>query len=305
MSTHNLNIQSYSLDEILELFDLRSYKISLEDMRRAKKKVLMLHPDKSRMDPQYYLFYREAYAMVLQFYENQNRQNQTITEGTTNYKPVDHGQNKATTSKINETIRAMKPQDFQNKFNELFEQNNMADRPDPTKNQWFTQDTPDFYVPEGKVSEKNMDEHFDKIKQQNAALVRYRGVQDMTSSSTGASNLYDTSDDTSDGYVTSDPFSKLKFDDLRKVHKDQTVLAVSERDFQKVQKYGSVDEFNRARSQYSYDPMEKEKAQRLLNEQERLTNERMMRQEYNAKLRSQQYEQKNKSVLASFLQLKN
>ena len=43
---HNLNIQEYSLEEVLGLFDLHSYDISIEDLKRAKKKVLMLHPDK-------------------------------------------------------------------------------------------------------------------------------------------------------------------------------------------------------------------------------------------------------------------
>jgi hypothetical protein len=36
---HNLNINTYSLNEILNMFDL-SHQISVEDMKRAKKKVL-------------------------------------------------------------------------------------------------------------------------------------------------------------------------------------------------------------------------------------------------------------------------
>ena len=43
---HNLNIQTYSLDEILGLFDLNDYNISVQDLKQAKKRVLMLHPDK-------------------------------------------------------------------------------------------------------------------------------------------------------------------------------------------------------------------------------------------------------------------
>jgi hypothetical protein len=300
---HNLNLQSYSLDEVLGLFDLTTYQISLEEMRRAKKKVLMLHPDKSRMDPIYYHFYREAYAIVLQFYENQNRQNQQITEDTTKYKPLEHGQNKATTTKISETINSMKPKEFHNRFNELFEQNEMIDRPDPKRNDWFVQENAIYSTPEGKVSEKNIGQHFEEIKKQNAAITKYRGVQDMISnSSTNSSSLYDDQNDT---YVSSDPFSKLKFDDLRKVHKDQTIFAVSENDFKNVQTYKSVDEFNRARSQYSYDPIEKEKAQKMLDDQERITREQMMRQQYDASIKSQQYIQKNQTVLSNFLQLRN
>jgi hypothetical protein len=57
---HNLDIHTYSLEETLGLFDL-NHQLSVEDMKRAKKKVLMLHPDKSRMDAKYFLFYKKAY----------------------------------------------------------------------------------------------------------------------------------------------------------------------------------------------------------------------------------------------------
>ena len=83
------------------------------------------------------------------------------------------------------------------------------------------------------------------------------------------------------------------------------MLAVSEHDFDQSKTYKSVDEFNRARSQYSYDPLEKEKATTMLQEQERVMNEQMMQKEYKSKLQTQQYAEKNKTVLASFLQLKN
>ena len=92
--------------------------------------------------------------------------------------------------------------------------------------------------------------------------------------------------------------------DLRKVHKDETVFAVSERDFDKMPKYQSVDHFNRERGAQPLDPLSKDQAQQLLSEQERLTKERMIKKEYEANLRSQQFAEKNKSVLASFLYLK-
>jgi len=123
----------------------------------------------------------------------------------------------------------------------------------------------------------------------------------LHTTSAGNSSLYEDNDQ----YVSCDPFGKLQYDDLRKVHRDQTVLSVSEHDFDQSKTYKSVDEFNRARSQYSYDPLEKEKATTMLQEQERVMNEQMMKKEYKSKLQTQQYAEKNKTVLASFLQLKN
>ena len=75
---HNLNINTYSLDDLLGLFNL-SYDISMEDLKRAKKVVLMTHPDKSRLPPDYFLFYKKAFDVVVKFYEENNRQNQSMT----------------------------------------------------------------------------------------------------------------------------------------------------------------------------------------------------------------------------------
>ena len=40
----------YSLSEVLNLFDL-DYDISMDGLKRAKKRVLMMHPDKSKLPP--------------------------------------------------------------------------------------------------------------------------------------------------------------------------------------------------------------------------------------------------------------
>jgi hypothetical protein len=56
-TTHNLNIHMYKLSELFDLFQL-SYNISVDDMKRAKKMVLMTHPDKSGLGPEYFLFYK-------------------------------------------------------------------------------------------------------------------------------------------------------------------------------------------------------------------------------------------------------
>ena len=53
---HNLDIQTYSLQDIFALYNL-PYVLTIEDMKRAKKQLLMTHPDKSRLSPDYFLFY--------------------------------------------------------------------------------------------------------------------------------------------------------------------------------------------------------------------------------------------------------
>jgi len=301
---HNLTIQSYSLDEIMGLFDLDSYDISIENLKVAKKKVLMLHPDKSKLDAKYFLFYKKAFDIIVQFFDNQNRQNRSIQPKDVAYEPNYNDQDTNTTKQITKNVQEMKSDNFQEKFNELFEANQMGVRPNTERNEWFQQENSAYDVPQEKMSKQAMNDNFQRIKDQNNGLIQYNGVQSLNQDSATSNNFYDD-DDFQDKYMTSDPFSKLKFDDLRKVHRDQSVLAVSEQDINNIKTYGSVEEFNRARSEHSYEPLEKQHADRLLQEQEKAMQQRMMRKEYQSKLQTEQYAEKNKNVMASFLLLQN
>jgi hypothetical protein len=295
--SHNLQIQNYSFDEILGLFDL-TYDISAEDLKRAKWKVLQLHPDKSRLSSDYFLFFKKAFDIVYNFYENSHRQEKAVPQEKMEYKAVKSNElNSAANKHITSVIEKMKPDEFQSKFNELFEKN-MSNTQPKKDNSWFTSEDA-VYKTEGVVTKSNMNDVLNHMKSQQSGLVKYNGVQQMFSS--GGTSFYD--DDDGGGYVTSDPFSKLKFDDLRKVHKDETIFSVSERDFHKVPQYASVEQFSRERGKQDMTPLEKTAAEKMLLEQERIMKERMMNKQYQSQLKTQEYEQKNKAVLSSFLQI--
>jgi hypothetical protein len=300
---HNLNIHMYKLSEILDLFQL-SYNISIEDLKRAKKVVLMTHPDKSKLGPEYFLFYKKAFDIVLNFYENQQKQNQLVPKEEKKYEPINiHDTNKSTVKKVTSVINEMSAQEFNSKFNQLFD-DNMLIKPNSSRNEWFTKDDPSYKV-DGDVNKQNIGIMFEKMKEQQNmnSLSRYRGVENLVTNSGSGTKLYDEEDN--DEYVVCDPFSKLKFDDLRKVHKDQTVLTVSEKDYQKIPHYTSTDHYMQVRGKQHLTPLEKKEAERLLSMQEKHFQESIMQKEYQAKLRTMEYEQKNKNVLSSFLQLKN
>lgn len=298
---HNLDIHMYSFDEILALFNL-TYNISIEDMKRAKMKVLMSHPDKSKLSQEFFLFYKKAYEIVYNYYENSQKQNKDVPMEEINYEPVNNnGLNKSANKKITSVIHDMKPKEFNEKFNELFN-NNMANQ-QKSRNDWFSNEEPVLTVDQ-TVTKSNMNAIMEDIKRKNQGVVKYQGVQDMYSSR--GNNFYDDDDqDNADQYVCSDPFGKLKFDDLRKVHKDQTVFSVGETDFQNMKTYSNMEQYNNARGAQDLTPLEKSKASSLLEEQERIMKERMARKMHESSLRTNLYEEKNKQILASFLQLEN
>ena len=257
--------------------------------------------DKSKLDSKYFLFYKKAFDVIVRFYDNQNKQNQKITPNNTAYTPhTNNEDDDRTVKKVSSVINEMSTREFQDKFNDLFEKN-MSTKVDESKNEWFKNNDPSYTTNE-TVNSSNMGKIFNSIKDQQTGLVKYRGVENIISNQSSTSNFYD--DDDEDVYVTSDPFSKLKFDDLRKVHKDETVFSVSERDYQNVKKYSSVDHFMRERGQQSTAPLSKPEAERMLAQTDQLYREKMMKKEYSSNLKNMEYEEKNKSVLSNFLRIK-
>ena len=165
---HNLDIQTYNLDELLSLFDL-SYDFDVEQLKQAKKKVLFLHPDKSKLPSDYFLFYKKAFEIVYSFYVEKTKQQRNVPK-----EKIEYYSNNDTSvrNEISGVMKNMKAKDFQNKFNELFEKN-MVLTQDTTKNEWFKDMNP-IYNQEVKGS---VNDAIHQVK--NQGLVRYNGVQNL------------------------------------------------------------------------------------------------------------------------------
>ena len=81
MSDHNLQIETYSLEELLGLFHFTiDQNIDVDDLKRAKKIVLMMHPDKSKLPKEYFLFYKKAFDIIVRMYDNVKKVSQTVED---------------------------------------------------------------------------------------------------------------------------------------------------------------------------------------------------------------------------------
>jgi hypothetical protein len=290
----------YSFKELLDLFQL-DYKMTIDDMKRAKMMVLKMHPDKSRLPPDYFLFYKKAFDMIVQYYNDSVKINTEVPKEEQVYQTNDTDKRVAKT--VHKTMNDMGQNQFQDKFNQLFEQH--MKKPVRNTNDWFKNNDP-LYQFDNINSVSGLAGAVESIKQKNAAIIQYNGVQNMSSGGPAFGNLYDDEEnDASNTYVTCDPFSKLKFDDLRKVHKDQTVLAVSESDFSKMKTYGSIDQLQRERGSMQVQHVDRSESEKILDQREQLLRQQMLAKQHAANLRSMEYAEKNKSIMASFLTLTN
>jgi hypothetical protein len=297
-SSHNLDIQSYSLGELFQLLDLPP-RPTKEQMFQAKKKVLMFHPDKSHLPDVYFIFYKKAYEISLKYYQEQNKQDCEITAENTTYRPLQEEDDPLLRKNIQ---KKSSEKSFHSTFNQLFEKN-MIEKTE-NRNEWFSEEAPVFtpLPKDSSVTSKNMGTVFETLKEKNQSMIVHKGVQTIYSPH-GGNRLYDEAD--SNEYISSDPFGKLKYDDLRKVHKDQTIFAVGESDFKNVTKYESENHYRKERDSQPMTPLEKKEAEKLLAEKELALQHRYAQQLHQSELKTMKYEDKNKKIMSTFLHLEN
>jgi len=306
--THVLTIEEYTQEDIFLLFDLppAMREIRIEHIKVAKQKVVQSHPDKSRLHPDYFRFYKKAFERLVEIYENQTKTEQRVPtvsckDDEIQYHPLD-----STISSVGTSSLSSK--EFQSVFNRLFDEN-MAERVDPKKNEWFRSEEvdPAYQISTSVKNTAQIHAEMERIKTQEKqrALAVYRGVMPLSLNGQGTNYLGETEEERGE-YISSDPFSKLKYDDLRKVHKDQTVFMVSEADLDHVPKYGSVDAYQteRTQNQHQWKPVDKVEGERVLSEQEQIRKEIMMRKAEATRIQENTYVEKNRKVMSAFLQLR-
>jgi hypothetical protein len=112
----------------------------------------------------------------------------------------------------------------------------------------------------------------------------------------GGDAYYDPDDDPDDAeYIQSDVFSRLRFEDLRKVHRDRSIFDVSEKQF--------VPVIGHAREDIA--PMTETDAAKMLQADQDRWTATYLQKEYDAKLRGHRAETASRAALARFLQINN
>ena len=298
MANHNLDIQKYSFHEIMELFDLDIDKVTVDDLKRAKRKVVMIHPDKSKLPKEYFLFYKKAFDIVISMYGNMKKVSQKVE--TQEYFPE---MSESNTKQMKHTINSIPQETFQKTFNKMYETH--VKKPiDTDRNNWFSQEESMY---NHHVSNPNqMNSALEQVKQQQQSIIKYQGVVPIQSNYHSNSFYEDDShNDEETEYMSSDVFSKLKYEDVRKVHRDQTVFNISESQYDNIPKYRNVQEYEHARNVNHIKPMEQNQATLMIQEQERILQGKMKRKQYQSELNSIKYADVNKQVMSNFLKIQN
>ena len=257
----DLNIENYSLNEILKLFQL-DYNFGEIELKQAKKVVLKTHPDKSKLPKEYFLFYSKAYKMIYRIYEFRSK---LAKNKNTTY---DSNIDKVTQQNYHKIIDSMNSkQDFHVWFNALFEKYYISDN-DDGYGDWLKSD--EDIINTKVYNQSELHSKIDNIKnkqRQQYAIQKHTISEPLLHLSTGSSSL-----DKSNEQYYSTTTQQLNGNDLKEVFQN-TVIPVTEEDYHNREHFQNVNEIQRKRTQ-NINPMNEEECNRyFLNKSNNETKE--------------------------------
>ena len=284
MENFDLNIEHYNYDDILDLFDLKE-PYDYSDLKNAFKIVAKIHPDKSKLPKEYFLFFKRAYKILLDMYKIRHKKD--------NHRDDFHEKDKEILSK-----KMAKSNDFNRTFNNLFEK---------TTTQYFTRNGHgDWLKEEGDEVEnvssaRDMREYFVKKKRELSVIQKYDSICETESTSSEThSNLYG---DEPKSY-RSGMFSKLQYEDLKTAH-DETIIPVSEEDVANRKQFRNVQQLQEFRQKQNLSSLNKEESIHYLKNKERELDNEHATKIYELLQKEEQTKIMNDKWWAMIKQLKN
>lgn len=334
----DLDINNYELTDILNLFKL---PVMFDDkhLKQAKVIVLRMHPDKSKLPKEYFLFFTKAYKILYEIYKVRFPDAKKYKEDKFSYTAVierELNQNKSKMAHSAEDreyhkseeeaykkIQKMDASKFNIWFNEKFDKFRMHDdEQDNGYEDWFRgvsrnrdgededeDNDDDSRVNEspemgGTWAERNTKIEKKKAKLRNKMALIQRNEIQTANSSGGGGGYYELGREAPQEY-SSGLFSSLQYEDLKKAH-TETVIPVTAEDFDNRKKYTSTNEMQMfrdiERSKYDYS---KESQTIRLDRETALQVEQDMKRAYRLAKQDEIVREINKRFNSEFHQLTN
>jgi hypothetical protein len=218
----DLNIENYNLTDLLALFKL-DFEFNEEDLKRVKKTVMQTHPDKSRLDKKYFLFFTSAYKIIFSIHEFRHKSGK---KQSTEY-TVEKDEEKELLLK-----EVQKKPNFNKIFNELFEKHRIKD--DESENGYGDWIKSGENMDTRTTTFGQMNATFEQKKKEVKELIPFKEVEELGQSS----GHFDLTRDKPE-YYSSALFSSLQYEDLKKAHVE-SVIPVNNDDYLARPKFKSV-----------------------------------------------------------------
>lgn len=291
----DLDINNYELNDLLNLFNM-PVDFDESDLKKAKGMVLRIHPDKSKLDPDYFRFYSKAYKMIYSIWEFRKKGDVNNGEKAKNtYDPNDDIMCENKKLLLNQLFeKKTDKKDFNKWFNEQFEKNQIkCENEEKGYETWLRSSDNNIEDMDLKGNISSMGQAFDQKKEKARSLIVYKDVEDVHSSS----NFYDLSSD-APATFDSDMFSSLPYQDLQKAHVE-TVIPVTYEDYEKREKFGSVNDIIAHRGRQDMKPLSEQQAKKYLSNRAKNEEETSVRRAYNLVKQTELAEKKQQEFWSS------
>jgi hypothetical protein len=291
MASLDLNIDNYNLEDLLVLFGL-DHSFDSQDIKRCKKLVLMTHPDKSHMSEEYYIFFTKAYNLLCDIHGYRNNKTSSVT-----YNPKEVHESTPSAS-INALQDFMKNDDFNDRFNKLFDQHNISSVQETTGYSDFLSSDIDANIQrlyDTSLSKVEKDVLLETIRQDQLSV--YKDVQES-----GLCNTLSTIDGEIPSTFESDLFSSLQYGDIQSVH-DNSLISVNDDDIRK-DTYTTIDGLMQHRSVIDT-PMSKEESLEYFNTQDKSKSKDNIQRAYRLAKQYEQSQSVNGSIRSYFNTITN
>tara|TARA_B100000795_G_scaffold268630_1_gene256007 strand:+ start:4520 stop:5389 length:870 start_codon:yes stop_codon:yes gene_type:complete len=276
----DLDIENYNLEDILKLFNL-GINYNSDDLKRAKIQALKTHPDKSGLKNEIFIFFSKAYNILSKIYKLKNKTEKKVEN--IDYDENDMGKEVGNKELLQMTLDKLNKKKFNRWFNDLFEQSNGKSNLDG-HGDWLK--SSEGLSTEKVTNKSEFDEMFKKKKMESRALVVKQNIQDMVNNN--GSML-----DNSETVYSSDVFSKLRYEDVKKAHME-TVVPVTEQDFLEKKRFNNVEQYIRYRNTTAGEVPDLSYSKGKLSEQNNEHNALDTKRAYNLLMEDNKMKEKNK-----------
>jgi hypothetical protein len=283
MEKLDLDIHNYDLNDIINLFGI-SKRITDEDLKMAKNKMLKTHPDKSGLDPIFFTFYNKAYKILYQVWEFNQKGNTKKSE----YSYDDYDTHKQEI--LNKWIKDNKfdnTKSFNEWFNKEFNNAHIYNDKERKGYEEWLRNAP---IENEQVNDmRGMNLYIDKKKKElrELSLIERREVEEIWN--TNNISASDLSPDAPQCY-DSDLFSQLSYQDLQKAH-TESIIPITIEDYDNKQKFNNVNEFISFRNNQDIQPFQE--GEKYLDNKRKKEEELSVRLAFNLAKQSEIAKQKN------------
>jgi hypothetical protein len=295
----DFDLNNYKMEDLYRLFKLQPEEpLNEQALKKARRILLFVHPDKSGLHQKYFQFYSKAYKILEEMEGIVNsinkKKNELYVDDVNTYSNEIHNSIKEMSVNVNSSNKRTS---ITKEFNARFEELNKDMLPQNDNRgyaNWLKDENPEENV-------KNHKELYTKRKKElrDQYALSTNKIQPPSFYSSSGSSLLDQNDD-----FTSGLFDPMQYTDLKKSY-TETVIPVSEEDYENTPTYRTIDDYKRAREVNTADKSLYRDHTNILNRQQEEDRRMSDYRAYELARQLEASEQKNRMFASQFYKILN